>query len=51
VAVRSGNHFLVDAQAAVAKEVRVVVAPQAGRSIALDEIEWCRTRPQPEPLA
>lgn len=40
--VRSGNHFTVDAQAALAKEVRVAVTPRAGRSIALDEIELYR---------
>lgn len=34
-----GNHFLVDAQAALAKLVRVEVVPRAGGSLAIDEIE------------
>jgi hypothetical protein len=41
-AVRSGNHFLVDARASLAKELRVVVTPQPGRKVALDEIEIYR---------
>lgn len=41
-AVPSANHFLVDARAALAKEVRLELTPRTGRSIALDEIEIYR---------
>lgn len=41
-AAPSGNHFLADAQAAMAKEVRVELVPRPGHRVALDEIEIYR---------